>query len=189
MAADTTAAKTEGKAKVSLTSEDVEFLLRDIEEKGLDPFFMRPKVQLWDKNEFYGEAGGERREAFSRFLNNNIRRKGFGWKEYVDLLDAQEVDMSENTETQLAKELRAQGGPNDAAVDDTRAVAFAVLESANEKKTTLNCPAVSTKNSDIAMDDLTKLFRTATTLAVGGAPTQAPAQVTRSPFWGGMIRD
>ncbi|CAJ1938764.1 unnamed protein product, partial [Cylindrotheca closterium] len=82
--------------------------------------------------------GGERREAFSRFLTNKVRRKGFGWKEYVDLLDEREVDMSANTETQLATELQAKGGPNDAVVNDTRAVAFVVLDSANEKKNTLN---------------------------------------------------
>ncbi|CAJ1953078.1 unnamed protein product [Cylindrotheca closterium] len=92
----------------------------------------------WDKNEFYGEAGGERRETFSRFLTDKVRRKGFGWKEYVDLLHEREVDMSANTETQLATELQAKGGPNDAVVNDARAVAFAVLDSANEKKTTLN---------------------------------------------------
>eukprot|EP00980_Cylindrotheca_fusiformis_P012019 scaffold2845_cov50-Cylindrotheca_fusiformis.AAC.1 len=53
--------------------------------------------------------------------------------------------MSANTETQLEMELQAKGGPNDAVVDDTSAVAFAVLESANGKKTTLNLPVVSTK--------------------------------------------
>ncbi|CAJ1932137.1 unnamed protein product [Cylindrotheca closterium] len=92
MAANATAAKSQGKGKMMLTNEDIEFLLRDIEEKELYPFFMRPKIQLWDKNEFYGKAGGERRESFSRFLTSKIRRKGFGWKEYVDLLDAREVD-------------------------------------------------------------------------------------------------
>ena len=134
MAANATTTKTQGKEKVILANEDIEFLLRDIEEKGLDPFSMRPKIQLWDKNDFYGEAGGGRREAFSRFLNNKIRRKGYGWKEYVDLLDEREIDMSENTEKKYEEEVEANGGPNDDAVmDNTRAVAFAVLDSVNEK--------------------------------------------------------
>eukprot|EP00980_Cylindrotheca_fusiformis_P022764 scaffold9708_cov64-Cylindrotheca_fusiformis.AAC.1 len=174
MAANATPAKTKGKkGKVVLTDDDIEFLLRDIEEKELDPFLMRARVQLWDKNHFYGEIGGERRDAFSRFITNKIRRNGYGWKQYVDLLDEYEVDMSANTETQLATELEAKGGPNDAVVDDTRAVAYAVLDSVNEKKSTLNLPVASTKISDTAMDDLANQFRTATTLAVGGAPTQA----------------
>jgi len=182
MATNATAAKTQGKGMNVLTDEDIEFLLRDIEEKELDPFFMSAKIQLWDKNEFYGEAGGERRLAFSRFLSNKIRRKGNGYKEYVDLLDEREVDMSANTEMQLATELQAKGGPNDAVVDDTRAVAFAVLDSANEKKTTLNLPVISTKNADVAMDDLANQFRAATTLAADRTPTQASQVPTYSPF-------
>ena len=143
---------------------------------------MRPKIQLWDKNDFYGEAGGGRREAFSRFLNNKIRRKGYGWKEYVNLLDEREIDMSENTEKKYEEEVEANGGPNDDAVmDNTRAVAFAVLDSVNEKKSTLNFPVVPTKISD-PMDDLANQFRNATTLAVGGTPTQATQVPTNSPF-------
>ena len=182
MAANATTTKTQGKEKVILANEDIEFLLRDIEEKWLDPFSMRPKIQLWDKNDFYGEAGGGRREAFSRFLNNKIRRKGYGWKEYVNLLDEREIDMSENTEKKYEEEVEANGGPNDDAVmDNTRAVAFAVLDSVNEKKSTLNFPVVPTKISD-PMDDLANQFRNATTLAVGGTPTQATQVPTNSPF-------
>lgn len=108
MAANATAAKTEGK----LSDNDIEYFLRDIEEKGLDPFHMSAKRQVWDKNEnkLYGEPGSMRRELFSRFLGNVIRHRKRGWKDYVDLLDERGVDMSELTETNLAEELERNGG-------------------------------------------------------------------------------
>ena len=47
MAANAFPTKTQGK----LADHEIEYFLRDIEEKGLDPFFMSAKIQVWDKNE------------------------------------------------------------------------------------------------------------------------------------------
>ena len=119
---------------------------------------------------------------FSRFLNNTIRRKGKGWKEYVDLLEKRGLDMSDHTKTKLAEEMESNGGPNDAVMDNTCAVAQAVLDSVNGKKTTLKPPVISTTNSAIEMDDLVKKFRVATKLGQTQVPTASTVTTTSSPF-------
>ena len=148
MAANVTTAKEEGKHE--LDNAEKEYFLRDIEEKNLDPFCMFTKKQVWDKNvEFYGEPGSSRRAPFSLYLSNTIRRRKKGWKNYVDLLQEMGVDMSAHTEAKLAEELERNGGPNDAVMDESRAVAEAVLNSANERETTLKPPIFSQTYSAI----------------------------------------
>ena len=113
MATDANAKNQQGK----LSDDDIEYFLRDVEQRGLDPFHMKAKLQVWEKNKnkpnFYGESGSNRRELFSRFLSNTIRRKGKGWKDYVDLLESKEIDMSELMEQKYEEELARNGGPND----------------------------------------------------------------------------
>ena len=154
--------------KIGKPSEiDVEFLLRDIEEKNLDRTLFNAKKQIWDRNEsFYGPPGSEKRATLGRFISNNIKK--LSWARYVALLERKGIDMSETTETKLEEELKNGPGPKDVPMEKHDPVV-------TFDKPAQNATLIPSVSSDpVAM--LTDQLGSAT------ISTKSPASTRASPF-------